>query len=239
MERVDYSSATDVQHLPTHVRRRRFLGGYRYADVDAAIHELEWTNLQLAGELRITEARATELEAELRATRAEMGRYETAEARCRELKADLRSARADCSRLEAVEGRCRELEAELRSTGREVQRYRTMEYSIGAALVAACQRATEIEQAAQAKARALLAEVHDECARLREAPFELTPATRRSVQDGRRNGGLVGSLRGALESFMGRVDGRVHTGAMRPRSEPPTMLPAASVRWDGRSRDST
>jgi DNA repair exonuclease SbcCD ATPase subunit len=175
---------TEIEARPEFALRRRLLGGYRRDDVHAALDELEWMNAQLTGELRLVEARIGKLEAKLQA------------------------AEAEAARLEAAEESRRVLQAALRARERELDRYRAMEQSVGAALVAACQRASEIEESARAEARARLDNVEAECARLREAAaLLLKPSGPEDVGALARRNGLLRSARVALEGLIGYLDG--------------------------------
>jgi len=174
---------TDIEARPELGLRRRLLGGYRRDEVHAALEKLEWMNVQLTGELRLVEARIGELEA------------------------DLQAAQSEVARLEAAEGSRLLLQAALRARERELDRYRAMEHSVGVALVAACQRASEIEESARAEARARLDNAEAECARLREAAaLLLKPSGRADVGGPARGNGFLRSARTALESLVSQLD---------------------------------
>jgi hypothetical protein len=182
---------TEIEARPEVRLRRRLLGGYPRDDVHAALDELESMNGQLTGELRLVEARIGKLEAKLQAAEAEV------------------------ARLEATEESCRLLQAALRARERELDRYRALEHSVGAALVAACQRASEIEESARAEARARLESVEAECARLREAAaLLLKPSGPDGAGALARRNGLLRSARVALEGLIGYLDGSEY-GSLR------------------------
>jgi DivIVA protein len=133
--------------------------------------------------------------------------------------------------LESLRGRARELEDDLRQARRDLDRYRTKDSELSQTLASALRRASEIEDSAHERARAIVAAAEDAAARAR------ADANRRLEETGgelnellRLRESLVRSMRGVVGEFhdaLARVErgDRLYAVPLEPPAGPPPPPP--------------
>lgn len=134
--------------------------------------------------------------------------------------------------LATAQERNRELEAELKVLQGEVGALRAREFQVNDALAAAHRRASELEESAEARARAITARAEEEASRIRGgAHLQVEQTGKQLEQLLALKGKTLASVRAALNE-LDRALGRVERGETEPETHASGETPQEPARAD-------